>query len=90
MIDIALERNIALTTHPPVAVFGLMAITILTSSGLAGYSMSASGGRDWRPMIVMILSVTVFVVLDYEFPRAGFIQISSEDRALEQTLKIMN
>jgi hypothetical protein len=92
MIGIAFARNVALTTHPPVPVFILMAITILASSGLAGYSMSASGRRDWMLMTIftLILSVTVYVTLDYEFPRVGFIRISLEDRALEEALKTMD
>lgn|SRR6266850_498996 len=91
MIDITTDRTVALTTHPPVAVFAMLALTVITSSALAGYTMSPSPFRDWASTITLalVLGITLYVILDYEFPRIGLIRIDHVDEVLVETLKQM-
>jgi hypothetical protein len=91
MIDITTEHAVALTAHPPPAVFAMLALTVIVSSVLVGYTMSVSEVRDWISTIIFVLMVgiAVYVILDYEFPRVGFIRIDPVDQVLAQTLQQM-
>ena len=91
MIDITTTRTIALITHPPLAVYIMLAIAVITSSILAGYAMATSQVRDWVATVTfsLILGSALYVILDYEFPRIGFIRIDPVDQVLVDTLKKM-
>jgi hypothetical protein len=91
MIDLTTDQLVALTTHPPTVVFAMLAFTVLISSALVGYTMSASNVRDWVSTIVftLMVSIAVYVIIDYEFPRAGFIRIDPVDQILVDALHKM-
>lgn len=91
MIDITTDRTVALTTHLPLAVFLMLALTVITCSALAGYTMSGSSVRDWVSSITLALTLgsAVYVIFDYEFPRIGLVRIDSVDQVLVETLKEM-
>jgi len=92
MIDITTTRTVALTTHVPVVVLGMLALTVLASSALAGYAMSAAGVRDWACIMAytVVVGAVVYTILDYEYPRAGFVRIDPVDQVLMRTLEQMN
>jgi hypothetical protein len=91
MIDITAVRTLALTTHPPFAVFAMLVLTVVMSAGLSGYTMSASGVRDWVSVIAyaLVLGAALYVILDYEYPRIGLIRIDPVDQFLVRTLETM-
>jgi hypothetical protein len=91
MIDITTLRTVALTTHPPAAVFVMLGLTVIASSALAGYSMSSSGVRHWIFVITFVgaLSAAIYTIFDYEFPRFGVIRIDPVDEVLVQTWESM-
>jgi hypothetical protein len=84
MIDITTTRTIAAQTHPPSIIFAMLAAIALASALLAGYGMAAGKSRNWVHMLAFagIIAVTVYVILDLEFPRAGFIRVDKYDQAL--------
>jgi hypothetical protein len=90
-IDITTDRTVALITHPPGAVYAMLALTVFTSSALAGYTMAASAVRDWMSTITIavVLGVAVYVILDYEYPRIGLVRIDHTDQILADTLEKM-
>jgi len=92
MIDITTIRTVALITHPPAVVFALLGLTVVASSALTGYTMSASGIRDWVFLIsfALVLGTAIYVILDYEFPRIGLVHVDSVDQVLAETLKKMD
>ena len=92
MIDITTIRTVALITHPPAGVFALLVLTVIVSSALAGYTVSASGIRDWVSPIAfaLVLGAAIYVILDYEFPRMGLVRVDSVDQVLAETLKKMD
>jgi hypothetical protein len=51
---------------------------------LAGYGMGASESRSWVHILGLaaILAVTIYVIVDLEYPRLGFFQISDFDQLL--------
>ena len=62
-------------------VFGLGLAGI---SLLAGLAMAAGKSRSWIHMLgfALIMSVTIYVILDLEFPRFGLIRVDAADRVL--------
>lgn len=84
MIDITATRVTATRNHPPMIVFLLLAGLSLIGALLVGYSTSLNRKRSWLHTLVFaaILSLTIYVIVDLEFPRLGLIRINSADQAL--------
>jgi hypothetical protein len=84
MFDITTTRAAALETHPPTIVFGGLMVLMLASALLAGYGMG-EGKRPSRFHMVLfplVLATAVFVIIDIEFPRTGFVRIEWTDHFL--------
>ncbi len=84
MIDITTTRVVASETHPPVIVFYLLYLMSLMSALLAGYDLSGSRTINFLHMVVFaaIISITVYVILDIEYPRQGLFRIDTFDKYL--------
>jgi hypothetical protein len=84
MIDITTTRSAAAQTHPPTVIFFMLAALSLVSALFAGYEMAAGVSRNWIHMIgfALIVAGTVFVILDLEYPRLGWIRIDAVDQLL--------
>lgn len=84
MIDITTTRTMATRMHPPVIIILMMGILALASSLLAGYAMAGGRKRSWIHVVVfsLITAMTVYVILDLEFPRLGIIRVDSFDQVL--------
>lgn len=70
--------------HPPMIIFIMLFGLALMSSLLAGYVTGSNQDRNWVHAIgfTVIMSITVYVILDIEYPRAGLIRVDSVDRIL--------
>lgn len=84
MIDITTTRTLAMHMHPPAIIFFMLFALALISALLTGYSMAVGKMRSWlyRLCFAFIIAVSIYVILDMEFPRAGFIQVDAFDQAL--------
>jgi hypothetical protein len=84
MIDITTVRTMALLTHPPLIVYVLLLSLLLASSLIAGYAMAGSAVRNWVHMLCFAaaMSISVYVILDLEYPRAGLFRIDHIDQVL--------
>ena len=84
MFDIVTTRTVALETHPPKVIYGLLAVLALASSLLAGFGMSGSKRRSWVHILgfAAIVATSVYVIRDLEHPRMGLIRIDPVDRLL--------
>jgi hypothetical protein len=84
MIDIVTTRAMAARIHPPLVIFGLMFVLALLCALLAGYSMAAREQRSWPHIaaFALITVIAVYVVLDIEYPRRGFIRLDPYDQVL--------
>jgi hypothetical protein len=91
MIDITTTRAMATENHPPLVVFLLLGGLCLVGALLVGYGTSANTVRGWFHPVVFaaILSLTVYVIVDLEFPRLGLIRVESADRVLIDLLQGM-
>ena len=92
MFDIASTRTATAQIHPPAIIFIMLGVLTLMSSLLAGYAMAGGKSRSWVHMIgfTVILAVTVYVILDLEFPRIGLIRVDKFDQLLLDVRQSMN
>jgi hypothetical protein len=92
MIDITTTRASATKKHPPLTIFLLLAGLSFIGAMLVGYSMSINKSRSWIHTIAFaaIMSLTIYVILDLEFPRLGLIRIDAADQVLVELRKSMN
>lgn len=84
MIDVTTARVAAMQTHTPPVIFALLGVLVLSSSLLAGYGMAAEASRSWLHVVgfALLLSLSVFVILDLEYPRQGLFRLDDFDRHL--------
>jgi hypothetical protein len=92
MIDITTNRAVAVQMHPPGAVLILLGILPLICSLLAGFD-AAGKGRSFLHMLgfAAILTIAIYIILDYEYPRAGlFIHFDDTEKILTDLRLGMN
>jgi hypothetical protein len=84
MFDITTTRTAAFQMHPPPIIFGMLGLVALVCALFAGYAMAGSKSRSLVHSVgfVIILSLTVYVILDLEFPRMGLIRVDAMDQVL--------
>ena len=92
MIDITTTRAMATKMHPPLIIFIMLFALALVSALLSGYGMAGGKSRSWLHMVCFasIISVTIYVILDLEYPRLGLIRIDAFDQALVDLRESMN
>jgi hypothetical protein len=91
MIDITTTREEAMHLHPPPAVFVMIGVLTLIASVFAGYG-TAGKARSWIHAVAFagVLSMSLFVIIDYEFPRLGFIRVDAADALLTDVRRSMH
>lgn len=84
MFDIANTRYWTTQIHPPVVIFALLVALAFICSLLAGFGMAGGKARSWIHIAAFaaILTLTVYVIIDMEYPRMGFIRVDAFDQAL--------
>lgn len=92
MIDITTTRLMATMQHPPKVIFLLLGVMCLLGALLAGYSMSGGKSRNLLHMIIfaLVMTLTVYIILDLEYPRLGLIRVDDADIVLIELRKSMN
>ena len=86
MFDITTTRMAATQMHPPSIVYVVLALISLVCAFLVGYEMGATEAMSRAHMLAfaLILAFTFYVILDFEYPRLGFIRIDDFDGLLVQ------
>jgi hypothetical protein len=84
MIDITTTRTMATRMHPPLVVHGLLFALALSAALLAGHGMAGARRRSWIHVagFALIIAVSVYVILDLEYPRLGLIRVDEFDQVL--------
>jgi hypothetical protein len=90
VFDVEVERIAALHRHPPLVIFGMLFAVGFAAAFLAGYS-TAGRPRNWSRVVVFSasLAVSVFVILNLEYPRYGLIRLEIADQPLVDVLARM-
>jgi hypothetical protein len=92
MMDITSTYSMAMRIHPPLIIFELLFFLALICSLLAGYGMAASKDRSWLHVasFSIVAVVTVFVILEIEYPRTGFFHLeNANDQILVNLRAVM-
>jgi len=92
MFDITTTRTMAAQMHPPALIYAMLFLMMLAGSSLAGYGMATAKARNWFHILVFLAVnvLAIYLILDFEFPRFGLIQLGGFDQVLvdlQQSLK---
>jgi len=84
MFDITTTRIAATQMHPPAIIYAMLIALSLVAGLLAGYQSAGEKGYAWIHKIAFatIVALTVYVILDIEYPRLGFVRIDAIDHLL--------
>jgi hypothetical protein len=84
MFDTAELRRRVTTHHPPLVVYGMLATFAMVGALLAGYGMAKGRALSLIHAVgfALVLASTVYVIVDLEYPRLGFIRVDAADQAL--------
>jgi hypothetical protein len=91
MFDVAASRLAATRMHPPPIIYGLLGVVSLLCALLAGYGMGSGKGRSWLHIISLAatLAITIYVIVDLEYPRIGLFQVTDFDQLLVEVRQSM-
>lgn len=84
-----MARGEAVERHPPLLIFGMLIVLGWVCAYLTGFGMAEAKVRSWTHILayVGIVSMTLYIIIDLEFPRMGLIRVS--DVALEAVLQTL-
>ena len=84
MFDIVTTRTAATQMHPPAAVWLMLGGLTLVCSFLVGYDLGGAH-RNWLHLLTfaLLFSLTLYVIIDMEYPRVGLIRVTAMDRVLQ-------
>lgn len=80
MIDITTTRLVAVQSHPPLLIYFLLAGFAVIAGGLVGFGMAQHARPSATHLVLFAasLAVSLFVILDIEYPRTGFVTLHAE------------
>jgi CDP-diglyceride synthetase len=82
MFDLTASRYAASRFHVSLVILWFLVFLSLLAALLAGYAMASAKSRNWLHMILfaLLISLTLYVIFDFEYPRHGVIQLDQADR----------
>ena len=77
MSDALEQRRMSLKQHPPVAIYTLLILMIITGAFVAGYNQATSETRDWAlvPVFVLFNVAVVYITINLEYPLIGIFNL---------------
>ena len=84
MFAITTTRTMAARSHPPTVLFYLLIFLGWAAALFAGYGMADKGQKSWLHTLgfAAFTAIVLFVIVDLEFPRFGFIRLDPYDQVL--------
>jgi hypothetical protein len=84
MIDITSTRAFMTLMHPPEVIRVMLIALALVSALLAGIGFGAARKQVWLHEVAfaVIMTMTIYITIDLEYPRAGFIRVNSFENAV--------
>jgi hypothetical protein len=84
MFDITTTRTMAARTHPPTVIYYFLVLLAFGCALLAGHAMAGVKNWSWVHAFgfALFMTLAVYVILDIEFPRAGFVRLTAFDEVL--------
>jgi hypothetical protein len=84
MFDISTTRMMAMKMHTPIAVYLVLWGAALVSALVAGHSLGRARGAVTVHVLAFsgLMAISLYVIIDFEYPRAGLIRVDSFDQVL--------
>jgi hypothetical protein len=84
MFDTTTTRTAATRAHPPNVLFAMLVAVALVSALLVGHAMAASAASRRLHTLAYagVLALTLYVIVDLEYPRLGLIRVDAFDQVL--------
>lgn len=84
MIDITTTRKMSMMMHPPPIIFVLLFMFGLGCSFVGGYGMGKNTQHRsiYHVVFAVMTAITVYVIIDIEYPRFGIIRVNAADQVL--------
>jgi len=91
MIDITTTRTETARLHSPTIILVMLGGLALVCSLLAGFGMASNPSRSWIHILgfAFVLTATLVVILDLEYPRFGYVRLDAGDQVLQETRDAM-
>ncbi|MDF0673609.1 MAG: hypothetical protein P0120_04605 [Nitrospira sp.] len=89
MIDVTTSRAAAAMTHTPKLIMAMLVLLSLVCALLAGYVIAGSHTRQVGLHLLafaLVMTATIYLVIDLDYPRYGIIRVDFVDKALEDVL----
>lgn len=92
MFEITTTRTAATKIHPPTAIYFMFGTIALIAAMFAGYGASDRKVSNWVHQFgfAAVVTIAVYVIVDFEFPRLGLIQVTSMDQLMVDLRRSMN
>jgi hypothetical protein len=89
--DVGNARVTYTMVHLPLPILWVLLGMAMACAVLAGYSLASAGPRDWLNSLTFALVATVVlgVILDFEFPRVGRINLARYDEVMVRAVEGM-
>jgi hypothetical protein len=86
------SERMARQAHAPPMVFAMLAFTALAAALFAGFALAPDKRRAWIFIVgvAATISLSAYVIIDLEYPRAGLIRADMMDRELVELRRMMN
>jgi len=90
MIDLLTESKTISQTHAPILLYLFLVVLMLVGGVVAGNAMSRCARAPYLHMLIfaIVIACTMYLILDLEFPRLGFIRIGAADQPLLDLLNL--
>lgn len=84
MIDLSSSRAFMTLKHPPIIIRFMMIALAMGAALLSGigFGTSGSGGRLHELAFALVITATIFITVDLEYPLTGFIRIDDFSNAV--------
>ncbi len=92
MFDIAEVRLLSTRQHPPLAIYLMLGFLVLVSALLAGFGMAKAKAQSPLHLVgfAAIVSLSIYLILDIEFPRLGLVRVERFDQAMHELRATMD
>jgi hypothetical protein len=89
MIDITTTRLSEIRAHPPPIVFVMLFALALLCAWAIGYAMAKACSPNWLHVAgyAAIVTLTIYVILDIEYPRYGLVRLDVTHELIGEGLK---
>jgi hypothetical protein len=92
MFDIATTRKLVTIMHTPLVVYLMIVVLMVVSAAFVGYGLGGNPFRSFLHYLAfpLVLSAVLYVTIDLEYPRLGFVRVEAIDVGLADLRKTMD